>query len=121
MAKGCDTFGPCGPYIDTGAADALRLGGDRRVPLAVTTRVNGEQKQHGLTRDMQFNFASIISYASQYMTLEAGDLIATGTPAGVGPLRPGDEVAVELNCGPRLVNPVVTFSDAPMPPTVSLN
>jgi 2-keto-4-pentenoate hydratase/2-oxohepta-3-ene-1,7-dioic acid hydratase in catechol pathway len=121
LAKGCDSFGPCGPYIDTSPAEALRIGGERRVPLAVTTRVNGEQRQHGLVRDMTFNFASIISYISQYMTLEAGDLIATGTPEGVGPLRPGDEVAVELNCGPRLVNPVVTFSDTPMPPEISVN
>jgi 2-keto-4-pentenoate hydratase/2-oxohepta-3-ene-1,7-dioic acid hydratase in catechol pathway len=121
VGKGCDTFGPCGPYIDTSPAEALRIGGERRVPLAVTTRVNGEERQHGLVRDMLFNFASLISYISQYMTLEAGDLIATGTPEGVGPLRPGDEVAIELNCGPRLVNPVVTFSDAPMPPEASVN
>lgn len=121
IAKGCDSFGPCGPYIDTSPAEALRLGGERRVPLALTTRVNGEQRQHGLVRDLTFNFASLISYISQYITLEAGDLIATGTPAGVGPLRPGDEVAVELNCGPRLVNPVVTFSDAPMPLAAGVN
>jgi 2-keto-4-pentenoate hydratase/2-oxohepta-3-ene-1,7-dioic acid hydratase in catechol pathway len=121
VAKGCDTFGPCGPYIDTGPAEALRLGGERRVGLAVTTRVNGEQRQHGLVRDLLFSFASLISYISQYITLDAGDLIATGTPAGVGALRPGDEVAVELNCGPRLVNPVVTFSDTPMPPAVGVN
>jgi len=100
-AKGCDTFGPCGPYIDTSAAEALRVGGDRKVPLTVTTRVNGEQRQHGSSADLTFNFASLISYCSQYMTLEAGDIIATGTPAGVGPLQPGDEVAIELNCGPR--------------------
>jgi 2-keto-4-pentenoate hydratase/2-oxohepta-3-ene-1,7-dioic acid hydratase in catechol pathway len=106
-AKGCDTFGPCGPYIDTSAAEALRVGGDRKVPLTVTTKVNGEQRQHGSTADLTFNFASLISYCSQYMTLEAGDIIATGTPAGVGPLAPGDEVAIELNCGPRLVNKAV--------------
>jgi 2-keto-4-pentenoate hydratase/2-oxohepta-3-ene-1,7-dioic acid hydratase in catechol pathway len=107
VAKGCDSFGPCGPYIDTGPAEALRLGGDRKVPLAVTTLVNGEQRQHGTTDLLSFNFASLISYISQYITLEAGDLIATGTPAGVGPLQPGDEVVVELNCGPRLVNTVI--------------
>jgi len=106
LAKGCDTFGPCGPYIDTSAAEALRIGGERRVPLAVTTRVNGEQRQHGTAAEMTFNFASLISYASQYFTLEAGDIIATGTPAGIGELNPGDEVVVELNCGPRLVNTV---------------
>lgn len=105
-AKGFDTSGPCGPYIDTSAAEALRIGGERKVPLTVTTLVNGEQRQHGKVSDLQFNFASIISYCSQYMTLEPQDLIVTGTPAGVGPLAPGDEVVVELNCGPRLVNTV---------------
>lgn len=107
VAKGCDTFGPCGPYIDTSAAEALRLGGDRRVPLAVSCYVNGQQRQHGSSADLTFNFASLISYASQYFTLEAGDLIVTGTPAGVGQLNAGDEVVVELNCGPRLVNSVI--------------
>jgi 2-keto-4-pentenoate hydratase/2-oxohepta-3-ene-1,7-dioic acid hydratase in catechol pathway len=115
VAKGCDTFGPCGPYIDTSPAEALRLGGERRVPLAVTTRVNGELRQHGEIGGMTFNFASLISFISQYMTLEAGDLIATGTPPGVGPLHAGDTVAVELNCGPRLENPVADHGDAPAP------
>ena len=107
VAKGCDTFCPMGPHIDTSAAEALRIGGERKVPLTVTTRLNGEVKQQGSVRDLTFNFASLISYISQYMTLEAGDVIATGTPAGVGPLQSGDEVAVELNCGPRLVNTVL--------------
>ena len=110
-AKGCDTFGPCGPYIDTSAAEALRVGGDRRVPLTVTTRLNGKQVQHGNVHDLAFNFASLISYASRYMTLEAGDLIVTGTPAGGGALNPGDEVAVELNCGPLLANTVAAWDD----------
>ena len=77
------------------------------MPLTVTTLVNGVQRQHGSTADLTFNFASLMSYVSQYMTLEAGDMIATGTPAGVGPLAPGDEVVVELNCGPRLTNRAV--------------
>lgn len=105
-AKGFDTSGPCGPYIDTSAAEALRIGGERKVPLTVTTLVNGEQRQLGKVSDLQFNFASLISYCSQYMTLLPQDLIVTGTPAGVGALAPGDEVVVELNCGPRLVNTV---------------
>lgn len=115
-AKGMNSFGPCGPYIDTSSAEALRLSaqlkaeGKKRktkVPLTVTTRVNGEVRQHASIELLLFNFASIISYCSQLMTLEAGDIIATGTPAGVGPLTAGDEVAVELNSGPRLVNRVV--------------
>jgi len=105
-AKGCDTFGPCGPYIDTSAAEALRTGGAERTPLTVTTYLNGKQVQHGSTVDLTFGLGFLISYISGYMTLEAGDIIATGTPAGVGPLAPGDEVAIELNCGPRLVNKV---------------
>jgi len=106
-AKGCDTFAPCGPFIDTSAAEALVVGGERKVPLTVKTLVNGEERQRGSIRELTFNFASLISYISQYMTLEAGDIIATGTPAGVGALNPGDEVVVELNCGPRLVNSVI--------------
>ncbi len=108
-AKGFDTSGACGPYIDTSAAEALRIGGARKVPLTVSTLLNGEQRQFGKVSDLQFNFASVISYCSQYMTLEPQDLIVTGTPAGVGPLAAGDEVVVELNCGPRLVNTVVAW------------
>lgn len=103
-AKGCDTFGPCGPYIDTSAAEALRDGGAARVELTVSTFLNGEQVQHGSTRDLTFDLGFLISYISSFMTLEAGDIIATGTPAGVGPVAAGDEVVVELNCGPRLAN-----------------
>lgn len=105
-AKGCDTFGPCGPYVDTSVAEALRAGGSDRVPITVTTHLNGKQVQHGDVADMAFGLAYLISHISKYMTLEAGDLIATGTPAGVGPVQSGDEVAVELNCGVQLVNRV---------------
>ncbi len=116
-AKGMNTFGPCGPYIDTSAAEALRIGGRRPVPLTVTTELNGQRVQHGGTEEMVFGFANLISYISQLMTLEAGDLIVTGTPAGVGPLKPGDTVSVALNCGPVLVNPVVAdtpYAGAPL-------
>lgn len=105
-AKGCDSFGPCGPYVDTSVAEALREGDPERVPLTVATTLNGSTVQQGDVAQMAFGLAYLISHVSQYMTLEAGDLIATGTPAGVGPLQPGDEVAVELNCGVRLVNRV---------------
>jgi len=107
-AKGCDTFGPCGPFIDTSAAEALRAGGAERTPLEVKTELNGAEVQHGKISDLTFGFAFLISYISRYITLEAGDLIATGTPAGVGQLRPGDKVAVDLSCGVRLVNPVAS-------------
>jgi 2-keto-4-pentenoate hydratase/2-oxohepta-3-ene-1,7-dioic acid hydratase in catechol pathway len=122
-AKGCDTFGPCGPWIDTSAAEALRVGAqmqgafeqqtgntsvnaEQQLPLTVTTYVNGEQRQHGAIGELAFGFAYLIEYVSRYFTLEAGDLIVTGTPAGVGPLKSGDEVAIELSSGPRLVNKV---------------
>ena len=122
-AKGCDTFGPCGPWIDTSAAEALRVGAqmqgafeaqtgntsvdaEKQLPLTVTTYVNGEQRQHGSIGELAFGFAYLIEYVSSFFTLEAGDLIVTGTPAGVGPLKSGDEVVVELSSGPRLVNKV---------------
>jgi 2-keto-4-pentenoate hydratase/2-oxohepta-3-ene-1,7-dioic acid hydratase in catechol pathway len=116
-AKGTNTFGPCGPYIDTSSAEALRIGGRRPVPLTVTTLLNGRQVQHGSTEQMVFGFANLISYISQIMTLEAGDLIVTGTPAGVGPLSPGDTVSVALNCGPVLENTVLAdtpYAGAPL-------
>ncbi|MCB1188387.1 fumarylacetoacetate hydrolase family protein [bacterium] len=106
-AKGMNTFGPCGPYIDTSSAEALRIGGRRPVALTVTTELNGQRVQHGSTEQLVFGFDNLISYVSQLMTLEAGDIIVTGTPAGVGPLKPGDNVSVALNCGPCLENTVV--------------
>jgi 2-keto-4-pentenoate hydratase/2-oxohepta-3-ene-1,7-dioic acid hydratase in catechol pathway len=122
-AKGLDTFGPCGPYIDTSAAEALRVGAqmqsaftaqtgnsnvdaEAQLPLTVTTYLNGEQRQHGAISELAFGFAYLISYISALFTLEAGDLIVTGTPAGVGPLASGDEVVIELSSGVRLVNTV---------------
>lgn len=81
--KGIDTFCPVGPWITTGidAAD-----------LAISCSVNGEQRQHGRTSAMVHAPAEIAAYISRVMTLEPGDLIATGTPAGVGPLTAGDAV-----------------------------
>lgn len=86
-AKGFDTFCSFGPWIDTefDAADAV-----------VTCRVNGQMRQMASTRDMVFNVGTLIAYISSVMTLEPGDLIFTGTPAGVGELKHGDEVVVEI-------------------------
>jgi 2-keto-4-pentenoate hydratase/2-oxohepta-3-ene-1,7-dioic acid hydratase in catechol pathway len=86
-AKGFDTFGPFGPWIDTDfdPSDAV-----------VTCRVNGQMRQMASTRDMVFNVGMLIAYISSIMTLEPGDLIFTGTPAGVGELKDGDEVSVEI-------------------------
>ena len=89
-AKGFDTFCPAGPRT-VGLNDLPDL-----ESLEVFCRVNGAERQHGRAADMAFKIPMIVSYISQIMTLEAGDLIATGTPAGVGPLLPGDVVEVEV-------------------------
>jgi 2-keto-4-pentenoate hydratase/2-oxohepta-3-ene-1,7-dioic acid hydratase in catechol pathway len=85
--KSFDTFCPVGPYIVTGLDPT---------DLSVETRVNGEVRQSGRTGAMAFPVAHVIRYISRAMTLEPGDLIATGTPAGVGPLLDGDVCEVEV-------------------------
>jgi 2-keto-4-pentenoate hydratase/2-oxohepta-3-ene-1,7-dioic acid hydratase in catechol pathway len=97
-AKGFDTFCPVGGL---GAAP----GGDWRA-LEVECRVNGEVRQHGSAADMVFGIPTLIAYASRVMTLEPGDLIATGTPEGVSPLAPGDVVDVALPGVSSISNPV---------------
>lgn len=96
-AKGFDTFCPFGPWIDTDfdASDAV-----------VTCRVNGQMRQMASTRDMLFSVSTLIAYISSIMTLEPGDLIFTGTPAGVGTLKTGDVVDVEIEGLGKLSNPV---------------
>ena len=95
-AKGFDTFCPIG----TGAPHA-----DWRA-LEIIGRVNGEIRQHGRATDMIFGIPDIIAYVSRIMTLEPGDIIATGTPEGVGPLAPGDRVEVEVPGIGTISNPV---------------
>ncbi len=95
--KGFDTFAPLGPWIDTGFSPADAL---------ITVRVNGEMRQMGSTRDMVFSVPTLIAFISSVMTLEPGDLIFTGTPAGVGPLHDGDRVSVEIEGLGTLENPV---------------
>ncbi len=86
-AKGFDTFCPVGPEVVTGLdPNNLRVRG----------RVNGVVRQDGTTADMIFPVAQLVSHLSQAMTLEAGDLIATGTPEGVGPLVHGDTLEVDV-------------------------
>lgn len=85
--KSFDTFCPVGPFIVNGL-DPLNL--------AVTTRVNGAVKQDGRTADMAFSVSFLIRYIADIMTLYPGDLIATGTPAGVSPMKDGDIVEVEI-------------------------
>lgn len=96
-AKGFDTFCPFGPWVDTDfdPADAV-----------ITCRVNGQPRQMASTRDMVFSVGQLIAFITSVMTLEPGDLIFTGTPAGVGALQPGDSVEVEIEGLGKLVNPV---------------
>ena len=103
-AKGFDTFCPVGkPKLGRFSADQLSA-------LEVITRVNGTQRQHGRAADMAFPIPMIVSHISHIMTLEAGDLIATGTPAGIGPLAPGDIVEVEIPGVSMVTNPVAAPS-----------
>jgi 2-keto-4-pentenoate hydratase/2-oxohepta-3-ene-1,7-dioic acid hydratase in catechol pathway len=96
-AKGFDTFCPFGPWVDTefDPSDAV-----------VTCRVNGQMRQMASTRDMIFNVGVLIAYVSSIMTLEPGDLLFTGTPAGVDRLEAGDVVDVEIEGLGKLSNPV---------------
>lgn len=86
-AKGFDTFAPVGPCISTDL-DPL--------DAVIKTRLNGETKQDTSTRDMIFNVFELVSFVSHVMTLLPGDIIATGTPSGVGKMRPGDTVEVDI-------------------------
>ncbi|MFQ6101387.1 MAG: fumarylacetoacetate hydrolase family protein [Anaerolineae bacterium] len=99
-AKGFDTFCPLGPWLVTG----LREG--EVADLEVICRVNGEIRQCGRTSEMAFSPAQLIAYAASIMTLEPGDAIMTGTPAGIGPLAAGDVVEVEVEGIGVLRNPV---------------
>lgn len=98
-AKGFDTFCPVGPRIVCGM-DPTNLN--------IRTRVNGETRQDANTADMLFSVAELISFISRFMTLEPGDLISTGTPAGVGNLAPGDTVEVDIGGIGMLRNKVVS-------------
>jgi 2-keto-4-pentenoate hydratase/2-oxohepta-3-ene-1,7-dioic acid hydratase in catechol pathway len=96
-AKGFDTFAPIGPCILTGY--------DGR-PLAVEAFVNGERRQSSNTRELIFPVDHLVWFISSVMTLLPGDIIATGTPAGIGPIRAGDVVTVRVEGVGDLTNPV---------------
>jgi len=96
-AKGFDTFCPLGEE----SSKLPDLGS-----LSVVTRVNGVERQRGLSSEMVFSIPSLLAYISRIMTLEPGDLVATGTPSGVGPLVAGDIVEVEIPGVSRVTNPV---------------
>jgi 2-keto-4-pentenoate hydratase/2-oxohepta-3-ene-1,7-dioic acid hydratase in catechol pathway len=87
-AKGFDTFAAMGPWIETDIGDPDNV--------KVEAFLNGERRQHSNTSNMVFGVRRLISFISQVMTLLPGDVIATGTPSGIGPMRPGDEVEVKV-------------------------
>ena len=98
-AKGFDSFCPLGPEVP--APEDLQ-------GLVVLTRVNGVERQRGSAADMVFPIPELLSYISGIMTLEPGDVVATGTPAGVGRLAAGDEVEVEIPGFSKVRNPVTS-------------
>ncbi len=97
-AKGFDTFCAIGP--EAVAPESLD-------DLMVLTLLNGVRRQSGSARDMVFSIPTLLAYISRVMTLESGDVVATGTPAGVGPLSPGDVVQVQVTGMSKVTNPVV--------------
>jgi len=97
-AKGFDTFCPMGPIV----TDEV----DPASGLTVETRLNGESKQHGTTLDLIFDIPTLLRHITAAMTLLPGDVIPTGTPAGVGPMQSGDQVEVGVQGIGLLANPV---------------
>jgi 2-keto-4-pentenoate hydratase/2-oxohepta-3-ene-1,7-dioic acid hydratase in catechol pathway len=102
-AKGFDTFCPCGPIVSSEVNPAAGL--------TVETTLNGERKQYGTTRDFIFLIPHLLVYITACMTLEPGDLIPTGTPAGVGPMSAGDTVEVSIEDLGALRNSVVSGTE----------
>ena len=97
-AKGFDTFCPLGPWMETGTSPA---------DLDLTTTVNGAVRQQARTSELLWNVPDLVAYVSQVMTLLPGDVLLTGTPAGVGPLTAGDQVSVTIESIGTLTNRVV--------------
>lgn len=92
LAKGMDTFAPLGNFVE--AKEVTHPG-----QLSISLEVNGQLRQQGNTADMIFSLPALISFVSQYISLHKGDLLFTGTPAGVGPLNDGDKVTAQLGDG----------------------
>jgi 2-keto-4-pentenoate hydratase/2-oxohepta-3-ene-1,7-dioic acid hydratase in catechol pathway len=98
-AKGFDSFCPLGPWVETELDPS---------DLRVQTHLNGDLKQDGTTKDLIFDVPTLVAHVSSVMTLLPGDVILTGTPDGVGPMTPGDEVDVTISGIGTLTNKVVT-------------
>ncbi|MEV6229038.1 fumarylacetoacetate hydrolase family protein [Saccharopolyspora shandongensis] len=88
-AKSADTFCPLGPWIETEVSDPLAL--------RITTRLAGKVVQRGSVADMVFGIGELLAFVTRWITLEPGDVLLTGSPAGVGPMAPGDIVEVEIS------------------------
>jgi 2-keto-4-pentenoate hydratase/2-oxohepta-3-ene-1,7-dioic acid hydratase in catechol pathway len=99
LAKGMDTFAPLGASVELGRVPDIHS-------LDLELRVNGKLRQKGNTAQMIFPPERLISFISRFMTLEPGDVIATGTPSGVSPLRPGDVVEATVHGVGTIRNPV---------------
>jgi 2-keto-4-pentenoate hydratase/2-oxohepta-3-ene-1,7-dioic acid hydratase in catechol pathway len=100
-AKGFDTFAPIGPGIAVGLDPSA---------LAVEGHVNNELRHKSNTRELIFPVPYLVEYVTRFMTLNPGDVITTGTPSGVGPLRPGDRVTVSVEGVGTLGNPCVQLT-----------
>ncbi len=96
-AKGFDSFCPLGPWIETDLDPS---------DVRLTTELNGERKQDGRTHDLMYDVPSVIAYITSFMTLLPSDVVLTGTPAGVGPMQPGDTVSVTVDRIGTLTNTV---------------
>ncbi len=110
-AKGFDTFLPLGPWIETefDPSDAM-----------ISCHVNNSLRQMASTRDLQFDISQILAYITTFMTLLPGDVVLTGTPAGVSPLADGDAVAIHIDGIGSLINPVRSENKSPYSRKVSL-
>jgi 2-keto-4-pentenoate hydratase/2-oxohepta-3-ene-1,7-dioic acid hydratase in catechol pathway len=97
-AKGFDSFCPIGPWIETDLDPSS---------LSIRTELNGELKQDGNTSLMIYDIPTVLSYITSFMTLLPGDVVLTGTPGGVGPMKPGDDVSVTVEGIGTLTNKVV--------------
>jgi len=99
-AKGFDTFAPLGPCIAAGVDHRGSAG------IGIEGWVNGQRRQNSTTAQLVFSIDYLIAYITNVMTLLPGDVVATGTPSGVGPLQPGDEVTIKVAGVGELTNPV---------------
>ena len=98
LSKSLEGFGPIGPWIETEL--------DPAAGLDISSWVNGQRRQHSNTRNLIFDVPFLVSYLSQAMTLEPGDVIFTGTPSGVGPVKPGDVMEMRIQGIGSLRSPV---------------